>query len=62
LPDLAAIRAAGLGVTVANAHPFLVKHADWQTHLSGGSGAAREICDLILDAQGHLDALHKHYL
>lgn len=62
LPDLAAIRAAGLGITVANAHPFVAKHADWQTQLAGGAGAAREICDLILDAQGQLDCLHAQYL
>lgn len=62
LPDLAAIRAAGLGFTVANAHPFVAKHADWQTQLAGGAGAVREICDFILEAQGQLDSLHENYL
>ena len=62
LPDLGAIRAVGLGIAVANAHPFVAKHADWQTTLTGGAGAGREICDLILDAQGHLNALQNTYL
>ena len=62
LPDLGAIRAAGLGIAVANAHPFVQKNADWQTTLSGGNGAAREICDFILEAQGQLKALLEAYL
>ncbi|MBL4607875.1 MAG: 3-deoxy-manno-octulosonate-8-phosphatase KdsC [Pseudomonadales bacterium] len=62
LPDLSAIRAVGLGIAVANAHSFVRKHADWQTTLAGGSGAARELCDLILDAQGKLSPLLEKYL
>jgi 3-deoxy-D-manno-octulosonate 8-phosphate phosphatase (KDO 8-P phosphatase) len=52
-PDLPAIRAAGLGVAVANAHSELHTHADYVTHLSGGRGAVREVCDLLLKAQGN---------
>lgn len=62
LPDLGAIRAVGLGIAVANAHSFVRENADWQTTLCGGSGAAREICDLILDAQGQLTPLLETYL
>ncbi len=62
LPDLPAICFAGLGIAVANAHGFVAKHADWQTSLSGGKGAVREVCDLILDAQGLLDAMQQSYL
>lgn len=52
LPDLPPMRMVGLAVAVANAHPWVVEQSHWQTHLSGGHGAAREVCDLILRAQG----------
>jgi 3-deoxy-D-manno-octulosonate 8-phosphate phosphatase (KDO 8-P phosphatase) len=56
LPDLPPMRIAGLAVAVANAHPWVVEQAHWQTSKSGGLGAAREVCDLILHAQGNSDA------
>ena len=52
LPDLPAMRVAGLAVAVANAHPWVAEQAHWQTRRGGGEGAAREVCDLILHAQG----------
>lgn len=51
-PDLPAIRAAGLGIAVANAHTELHTHADYVTRLEGGRGAVREVCDLLLKAKG----------
>ena len=54
LPDLAAIRYAGLGVTVANGHWFVRQHADVCTRATGGSGAVRELTDLLLHARGRL--------
>jgi len=62
LPDLAAIRYAGLGATVADALPIVVEHADWQAKYNGGEGAVRELCEMILSAQGQLDRLHQRYL
>jgi 3-deoxy-D-manno-octulosonate 8-phosphate phosphatase (KDO 8-P phosphatase) len=56
LPDLAPMCLAGLAVAVANAHPWVVEQAHWQTGKRGGEGAAREVCDLILHAQGKSDA------
>lgn len=56
LPDLAPMRIAGLSVAVANAHPWIAEQAHWQTTRSGGQGAAREVSDLILLAQGKSDA------
>jgi len=56
LPDLPPMRLAGLAVAVANAHPWVVEQAHWQTRLGGGMGAAREVCDLMLQAQGRSDA------
>ncbi|HSB96449.1 MAG TPA: 3-deoxy-manno-octulosonate-8-phosphatase KdsC [Spongiibacteraceae bacterium] len=62
LPDLSAIRAVGLGVTVANGHRLVAQHAAYTTEHDGGYGAVREICDLILQAQGKLDAILEQYL
>lgn len=62
LPDLSAIRAVGLGITVANGHAAVVPHAALQTRRSGGNGAVREICDLLLHAQGKFDGIVEHYL
>ena len=56
LPDLPAMRIAGLAVAVANAHPWVAEQSHWRTSLGGGQGAAREVCDLILHAQGKSDA------
>ncbi len=57
LPDLGVMRHAGLAVAVANAHPWIKPHAHWMTRHSGGNGAAREVADLLLSAQGHVDAI-----
>jgi 3-deoxy-D-manno-octulosonate 8-phosphate phosphatase (KDO 8-P phosphatase) len=62
LPDLAAIRKVKLGMTVANGHHFVVEHADWQTQARGGEGAVREACELIMRAQGSLQAALEAYL
>ncbi len=61
LPDLPAIRFAGLGVTVPNGYWLVREHSDYCTEAAGGSGAVREVCDLLLSAQGKLeDALAKY--
>ncbi len=52
LPDLPPMRVAGLAIAVANAHPWVCERAHWRTTLSGGRGAAREVADMILHAQG----------
>ncbi len=62
LPDLPAIRRAGLGMAVANANDFVRQHADGVTTARGGEGAAREFCELILQAQGNLEAAQAAYL
>jgi 3-deoxy-D-manno-octulosonate 8-phosphate phosphatase (KDO 8-P phosphatase) len=52
LPDLAAMAVAGLAVAPADAHPWVAQRVDWQTRARGGSGAVREFCDLLIEAQG----------
>ena len=61
-PDLPALRAAGFGVAVANAHGEVRRHADFVTMLKGGRGAVREVCDLILRAQDRYDDALAPYL
>ncbi len=55
LSDLPAMQTSGLAVAVANAHPQVSAHTHWQTRREGGHGAVREVCDLILAAQGRLE-------
>jgi 3-deoxy-D-manno-octulosonate 8-phosphate phosphatase (KDO 8-P phosphatase) len=62
LADLPAFREVGLAVAPADAHPWTAQHARWQTRFKGGKGAARELCDLLLAAQGHAQALMEHGL
>jgi len=57
LPDIRIMRAVGLAVAPASAHAWTLERAHWRTATRGGEGAARELCDLLLTAQGHLDAL-----
>ncbi len=52
--DVPIMLKAGLAVTVADAHPLVVDYAHWQTPSVGGFGAAREVCELIMRAQGTL--------
>lgn len=56
LPDLPPMGLAGLAVATANAHPWVVERAHWRTSRCGGEGAAREVSDLLLQAQGKADA------
>jgi 3-deoxy-D-manno-octulosonate 8-phosphate phosphatase (KDO 8-P phosphatase) len=62
LPDLPVMRRAGLGMAVANANEFVRQHAHGVTQARGGEGAAREFCELILAAQGNLEAAQAAYL
>lgn len=57
LADLSAMLACGLAVAPANAHPWTAQRAHWMTTARGGMGAARELCDLVLAAQGHVQRL-----
>ncbi len=62
LPDLPIIRQVGLGIAVANAVSQVKAFATWCTEKSGGSGAIREVCDLILHAQNKSDEALNRYL
>ena len=52
LADLGAFAHVGLAVAPHNAHAWLEGHVHWTTTARGGEGAARALCDLILEARG----------
>ena len=52
LPNIPLARRAGLGVCVADGAPELAAICHFTTRRSGGHGAAREVVELILKAQG----------
>ena len=60
--DLPVMLRAGLAVAVRDAHDTVKKHAHWQTPSPGGRGAARDVCELIMEAQGTLAAQLAKYL
>lgn len=62
LPDLPLIRQCGLGIAVANACEYVQQHADYITKACGGQGAVREICELIMRAQGTLTSIYEQFL
>jgi 3-deoxy-D-manno-octulosonate 8-phosphate phosphatase (KDO 8-P phosphatase) len=60
--DLPVMIRVGLAVAVQDAVPEVKQHADWCTTLSGGCGAVREVCDLIMQAQGSFNDVVNRYL
>ncbi|MGH8584156.1 MAG: KdsC family phosphatase [Gammaproteobacteria bacterium] len=62
LPDLPPMRRAGLAVAVADAHALVLRQAHWCTRRPGGRGAARELCELILEARGLMAGHLARYL
>lgn len=61
LPDLTAIKAAGLGMTVADACGPVSTAALWRSDFVGGAGAVRQACEFILQQQGRLTALEESF-
>lgn len=57
LVDLPLFHRVGLGAAVADAVPEVRAAAHWVTTLPGGKGAVREVCDLLLKAQGRWEEL-----
>jgi len=57
LADLGVLQAAGLAVAPADAHGWIRERVHWRTQQRGGEGAARELCDLLLAAQGRAEAI-----
>jgi 3-deoxy-D-manno-octulosonate 8-phosphate phosphatase (KDO 8-P phosphatase) len=62
LLDLPIMTRVGLAIAVNDANFAVKQRADWHTRLPGGHGAVREVCDLIIQAQGHFDEVVSAYL
>jgi 3-deoxy-D-manno-octulosonate 8-phosphate phosphatase (KDO 8-P phosphatase) len=61
LADLCLFDHVGLAVAPANVHNWLRERVHWTTAEHGGDGAARALCDLILEQRGHRDQLLLRY-
>ena len=59
--DVVIMRRVGFGIAVANAREEVKRAAHWVTAASGGSGAIREVCEMLLKAQGHWPEIVKKY-
>ncbi len=62
LLDLPVMIRVGLAIAVNDANFAVKQRADWCTALPGGCGAVREVCDLIMQAQGRFDEVVNAYL
>jgi 3-deoxy-D-manno-octulosonate 8-phosphate phosphatase (KDO 8-P phosphatase) len=62
LVDLPHLRRVGLAVAVADAAPEVKAAAHWVTTLPGGKAAVREVCDLLLKAQGKWGEVVSHWM
>ncbi len=60
--DLPVMRRVHLAIAVQDAHFAVKQYAHWVTETPGGLGAAREVCDLIMHAQGTFDDVIGRYL
>ncbi len=60
--DLPVMLQVGFAAAVADAHPMVLKHAHWHAPSPGGRGAARDLCELIMEAQGTLADQMARYL
>lgn len=56
--DLSILLACGFSATPGDGHAEVRRHVDYVCRAGGGRGAAREVCDLILAAQGKLASIH----
>ncbi len=60
--DLPVMRHVGLALSVPDAPQVVRDRAHYVTRRNGGHGAVREVCELLMSAQGTLDAQLARYL
>ena len=60
--DLPVLSRVGLSAAPADAAPDVLSRVDWVSNRVGGDGAARELIELLLRAQGTWDALLDGYV
>ncbi|MBX2882134.1 MAG: 3-deoxy-manno-octulosonate-8-phosphatase KdsC [Granulosicoccus sp.] len=56
--DIPILLRCGLAISVADGHDFVRPHAHWVTNKTGGNGAVREACELIMHSQGTLQSIY----
>jgi 3-deoxy-D-manno-octulosonate 8-phosphate phosphatase (KDO 8-P phosphatase) len=61
LTDVVIMRRVGLAIATANARKEVKRCAHLVTEAPGGSGAVREVCELLLEARGAWAGLLKKY-
>lgn len=61
LTDVVIMKRVGLAIATANARPEVKQSAHHITQASGGSGAVREVVEIILKAKGYWNELLKKY-
>lgn len=62
LIDLPVLTRVGLAMAPCNAHTEVLSRSHWHSSAMPGNGAAREACELILQAQGKWQAILDSYL
>jgi 3-deoxy-D-manno-octulosonate 8-phosphate phosphatase (KDO 8-P phosphatase) len=62
LPDVPAIRYAGLGIAVADAPEEVRGAADYVTSVPGGGGAVREVVELLLKNTGKWESVIEKFV
>jgi 3-deoxy-D-manno-octulosonate 8-phosphate phosphatase (KDO 8-P phosphatase) len=60
--DLPVLRRCALACAPREAHELVLRHAHYVARAPAGGGAAREVCELVMRAQGTLDAALARYL
>jgi len=61
LMDLPLLNRVGLATAPANAVVEVLQRVHYTSERSGGFGAVREVCDLILEAQGNLERMRARF-
>lgn len=61
-PDLPMLTRAAFAAAPANAHVEIKARAHHITQASGGHGAVRELCDILLQASGHYADMLRRFL
>ena len=59
--DVVIMHRVGLAIATANARPEVRRHAHWVTSNPGGSGAVRDVAELLMKAQGYWDEILAKY-
>jgi len=60
--DLPVMSKVGLAICVQDGHSFVKQHSHWITESNGGCGAGRDVCEMILEAQGNLHDMLQSYI